>query len=345
MAKSKEKTRTKPKSKSHLPHAKTLLVQSLFLSDDDAKTKVKAKSNDKFGAKPKSKYRVRSGPVEKPRREVLHIQRPTHEKQKCLLKDVGDSKAQLQIEGRAEQEDRNFGRCRVCRKENEHFSSACPYWNGVPPGAIVGDDSTKTPTVVPTLVVPRMDVLLSHIVTTVGIVVSTGRKTMAKSEAKTRTKPKSSLTSITLKPCSCNLSLSSADARAKVKAKSKYNSGTKPKSKYCVRFGSVEKPRVLRIQRPNGSKEVGDSKAQLQLEEKTEQEKHNFGTVEFAFCGLFYKNPNCCAHPGGSSKGRLIVAYCNHCRDKGLHWSEKCRNVPRTNHINLYSSHPLSRIC
>ncbi|CAN6582172.1 unnamed protein product [Malus baccata var. baccata] len=210
---------------------------------------------------------------------------------------------------------------------------------------------------------------------------------MAKSEAKTRTKPKSSLTSITLKPYSCNLCLSSDDAKAKVKAKSKYNSGTKPKSKYCVRFGSVEKPRVLRIQRPNeheddslvlwslghlqpkglkgqraenSSKTISNrgpsqraySKAQLQLEEKTEQEKHNFGTVEFAvrkmctsFCGLFYKNPNCCAHPGGSSKGRLIVAYCNHCRDKGLHWSEKCRNVPRTNHINLYSSHPLSRIC
>ncbi|KAM1354049.1 hypothetical protein FF1_033631 [Malus domestica] len=194
MAKSKEKTRTKPKSKSHLPHAKTLLVQSLFLSDDDAKTKVKAKSNYKFGAKPKSKYRVRSGAVEKPQREVLHIQRPNHEKQKCLLKDVGDSKAQLQIEGRAEQEERNFGRCRVCRKENEHFSSACPYWNGVPPGAIVGD---------------------------------------------------------------------------------------------------------------------------------------GYGVV----CGLFtrrlYKNPNRCAHPGGSSKGRLIVAYCNYCRIIGLHWSEKCPERPK----------------
>ncbi|XP_050143793.1 uncharacterized protein LOC126619442 [Malus sylvestris] len=189
MAKSKEKTRTKPKSKSHLPHAKTLLVQSLFLSDDDAKTKVKAKSNYKFGAKPKSKYRVRSGPVEKPQREVLHIQRPNHEKQKCLLKDVGDSKAQLQIEGRDEQEERNFGRCRVCRKENEHFSSACPYWNGVPPGAIVGDGYGvvcglftrrlyKNPNRCATLVVPRRDVLLSHIVTTVGLLVSTGRKSV-----------------------------------------------------------------------------------------------------------------------------------------------------------------------
>ncbi|KAM1052131.1 hypothetical protein ACFX19_034175 [Malus domestica] len=198
MAKSKEKTRTKPKSKSHLPHAKTLLVQSLFLSDDDAKTKVKAKSKSKskykFGAKPKSKYRVRSGSVEIPRREVLHIPRPNHEKQKCLLKDVGDLKAQLQIEGRAEQEECNFGRCRVCSKENEHFSFACPYWNGVPPGAIVGD---------------------------------------------------------------------------------------------------------------------------------------GYGVV----CGLFdrglYKNPNLCAHPGGSSKGRLIVAYCNYGRNSGLHWLEKYPERPK----------------
>ncbi|RXI09853.1 hypothetical protein DVH24_001618 [Malus domestica] len=230
---------------------------------------------------------------------------------------------------------------------------------------------------------------------------------MAKSEAKTRTKPKSSLTSITLKPYSCNLSLSSDDAKAKVKAKSKCNSGTKPKSKYCVRFGSVEKPRVLRIQRPNeheddslvlwssstkglkGQKAENSSKtisnrrpsqracgphwtkkAQRRLETqgstpargKNEQEKHNSGTVEFAVrkCALqsacpywngvppgaivgdgygvvlwsFLQKPQLLCHPGGSSKGRLIVAYCNHCRDKGLHWSEKCPERPRTNHIN-----------
>ncbi|KAB2621055.1 hypothetical protein D8674_041229 [Pyrus ussuriensis x Pyrus communis] len=88
----------------------------------------------------------------------------------------------------------NFGRCRVCRKENKHFSSACPYWNGVPPGAIVGD---------------------------------------------------------------------------------------------------------------------------------------GYGVV----CGLFdrrlYKNTNRCAHPGGSSKGRLIVAHCNYCRNSGLHWSEKCPERPK----------------
>ncbi|KAB2621053.1 hypothetical protein D8674_041227 [Pyrus ussuriensis x Pyrus communis] len=189
MAKSKAKTRTKLKSKSHLINAKILLVQTVC-----AKAKVKAKAKPKYKSGTKPKFRVRSGSVEKPRR-----------------RDVGDSKAQLQIEVKTEQEERNFGRCRVCRKENEHFSSACPYWNGVPPGAIVGEGN--------------------------GVV----------------------------------------------------------------------------------------------------------------FCGLLdrrlYKKPNRCAHPGGSSKGRLIVAYCNYCRDKGLHWSKSARNVPRTNHINLYSSHPLSRSC